>query len=682
MTPSAADRWSLSPRPALRRRVVGFTFTALLLALGLTSASAQTVGKVTIAGVTANGSTLTALVTVTDAAGKPVPGLRADSFTVQIDGQPVAGASVDTGADSALPLGMVLVMDISNTMSTSSIAGSKEAFAQLIRSLRPSDEASLVTISTQVTRVVEPTSNQGALLAGVNGVTPGGRTALYAAVVQAVGYAKAAPQAQKVIVLVTEGGGRVGDEFGGASGNISRTMALDAASTGGAPLYVVGIGKEADVTFLTALATNSGGQYISASNGSEVSQLYTRLSERLRLQYNLNVTLPEGLPAGPHTVTVTSNGVSGQGIFSTTVAVPAAAIAPVLLPAFSGLGSNLTARTVAKVTNPPAGSSVTFLLDGQPATASADKRSIDLDPAKLDPSRPHTLRAQFDPADPTNMIETTFNVAPLAPKITDPAGVIALRPGDLVKVTVQSQPGVAPVVRYLVDGQEIEADTAAPYEFTLAKDGFAEGSHKLSLVAEANGLKSEQVFEFAGPKAPAQSSNALKFALLALFALAVLGGAGYGGWTLVGKAKERRGALVVADAPERLMKWAEAHRVEKPKGWMEPEAGLASPGAWGTLEITHGAGTGTRFPLTGSRVLVGSGKFCTVRLNDKDVQETHLLMTPAGEVFASTPTCVLALNGEETRGGVLADGMLLGVGGTVLRFTTAASAAGEAERAS
>ncbi|MEP7215316.1 MAG: VWA domain-containing protein, partial [Anaerolineaceae bacterium] len=628
---------------------------------------------VTVGSVTTDETTLSALVTVSDGSGRPLAGLNASSFTVQVDGQPISAPSVDANVDSALPLGMVLVMDISNTMSTASIAGAKEAFTQIIRSLRPTDEATLVTISTNITQVVKPTSDQQALLAGVNGVSPGGRTALYAAVVQSVGYAKAAPQPQKVVVLVTEGGGRVGEEFGGASGTISRTMALDAASSGGAPLYVVGIGKEADVAFLTALASNSGGLYISASSGSEVSQLYSRLSDRLHLQYNLSVSLPEGLAAGPHTVSVTTSGATGKASFTTAAAVPAAAVAPP--PSFVGIGSELSVRSTAKVSNLAPGSSVTFTLDGQPLVAnSSDKRSVDLDPAKLDPTRSHTLQARFDPLDPTKAIETTFNAAMLAPKITDPAGVIALRPGDVVKVTVQSQPGVVPTVRYVVDGNEVEVDSAAPYEFTLAKDGFSAGAHKLALVAEANGLKSEQVFEFAGPKAAAEPSNTLKYGLLALVVLALIGGAGYGGWTLLGRARERRGALAVTDAPERLIKWADAHRVDRPTAELPPQTNPGSAGAWGTLEIIQGAGAGTKFPLSGSRVMVGRGKSCTVKLNDKRIEETHFLMTSGGEILASTPNCSLTLNGEETRNGAVTDGALVGVGGTVLRFTKTASA--------
>lgn len=684
MTSLAAHRSFQTPGSVATRALVCFVLLALVALGGSANALAQAGPRVTVGGVTADGSALSAVVTVSDSAGRPVPGLTATDFAVQIDGQAVVGATVDTSAAAALPIGMVLVMDISNTMSPTSITGAKEAFSQVIRSLRPTDEATLVTISTAVTQVVKPTSDQAALLAGVNGVTPGGRTALYAAVVDAVGYAKAAPQAQKVIVLVTEGGGRVGAEFGGASGSISRTMAIDAAATGGVPLYVVGIGKEADVAFLTALTTNSGGEYISATNGSEVAQLYSRLSDRLRLQYKISVPLPDGLSAGSHTLTVTSSGTTGQSTFATTTAVPAAVTTPVLAPAFAGIGNELATRTTAKVTNLPGGSFVTFLLDGQavPASGSGDKLSIDLDPARLDPSKTHTLRAQFDPSDPSKAIEVSFKVAMLAPKITDPAGVISLRPGDLVKVSVQAQPGVVPTVRYLVDGNVVKSDAAPPYEFRLAKDGFAPGVHKLSLIAEANGLSTESAFDFAGPTPPAQSSKTLTYGLLGLLALGLLGGLGYGAWTLFGRAKERRGALVVADAPERLIKWADAHRVERPRAEPAPETSQAAPAVWGMLEITKGPGAGSSFPLTASRILVGSGKGATVTLNDKAVQETHFLLASSGEVFASTPSCQLTLNGEETRSGKLTDGAVLAVGGTVLRFSVAAPAAEQDRRAS
>lgn len=628
--------------------------------------AAQTPAKVSVNGVTVSGSSITASVTVADGQGKPVAGLTDSSFTVAVDGQAVTSVEVDNNVDTALPLGMVLVMDISNTMSPASIAGAKDAFTNLIRSLRPTDEAQLVTISTQVTQVVKPTSDQSALIAGVNGVTPGGRTALYAAVVKSVDYAKAAPQPRKVIVLVTEGGGRVGEEFGGASGDISRTMALNAAATGGAPLFVVGIGKEADVVFLSALAQNSGGQYISASNGSEVSKLYTTMSDRLRLQYSLTMPLPVGLAAGDHKVTVTSSGVTGEAAFKTTVAV--AAPPP---PMFTGLADELTQPSVVKVTNLPAGADVKWLLDGQPVTSTgtSERRAIALDPYKLDPSSPHTLRAQFDAADPAKGIEASFKVAALPPKILQPSTLPGLRAGDFVRVEVQSQAGVPTSVTYLVDGQAVETDTERPYEFTLPSTGVAQGEHQFAVVVDSGGKKVEQSFGFAGPKPPAPPNHTLAYALLAICALAALAAAGYGGRIMMGRAKERKGALVVTDAPERLLEWADAHRGGRVRPEAPVEIAPAGPaGPWGTLEVLEGEGAGTRFALNEERELVGRGKFCSVRLADKTIEEAHFLVTHDGMVFASTPACRILIDGAEVRGGQLSDGSVIRLGGTVLKY--------------
>ena len=633
----------------------------------VSATSAQAPVKLTVNGVTVSGASVIASVAVADSTGKPIAGLSDASFAVEVDGRPVTSVELDSNVDSALPLGMVLTMDISNTMTAASIAGAKDAFSGLIRSLRSTDEATLVTISTQVTQVVKPTSDQAALIAGVNGVTPGGRTALYAAVVQSVGYAKAAPQPRKVIVLVTEGGGRVGEEFGGASGEISRTMALNATATSGAAVFVVGIGKEADVAFLSALAQNSGGQYISASSGKDVAQLYTLISERLRLEYSLTVALPLGLPAGLHTMTVTANGASGETTFTTTAAV--AAPPP---PAFTGLAAELTQKSLVKVANLPSGSAVRFSLDGQAVTntGTSDRRAIELDPHKLDPRTAHTLRAQYDPADAAKAVEASFRVVTLPPKILQPTTLPGLRPGDFVRVELQAQAGASPAVTYLVDGQVVETDSGPPYEFTLPPAaGFAAGEHTFAVSVDAGGQKVEQSFAFQGPKPPEAKSNTLALGLLALFVVAALGAAAYGGKVALARQRTKRDALVVTDAPERLIEWADAHRGDRtlPQA-VAPATETVPAGPWGVFAVLEGEGAGSEFQLSDDHELVGRGKFCSVRLMDKTIEEAHFVVTRDGELFPSTPTCRVLIDGAEVRGGQLVDGSEVRLGGTVLRY--------------
>ncbi|MEP7216450.1 MAG: VWA domain-containing protein [Anaerolineaceae bacterium] len=666
-----------SKRTSRRRRptaIISQLLVGLVMFGSLASpTAAQTPSKLTVNGVTVSGSSVTTAVTVADPSGKPIAGLADTSFAVEIDGQPVTSLELDTNVDSALPLGMVLTMDISNTMSAASITGAKDAFSGLVRALRSTDEATLVTISTQVTQVVKPTSDQAALIAGVNGVTPGGRTALYAAVVRSVEYAKASPQPRKVIVLVTEGGGRVGEEFGGASGDISRTMALNATATGGAAVFVVGIGKEADVTFLSALAQNSGGQYISATSGKDVAQLYTLISERLRLEYSLTAPLPTGLPAGLHKLTVTANGAMGESTFTTSVAV--AAPPP---PAFTGLAAELTQKSLVKVTNLPTGSDVRFALDGQAVsnTGTSDRRAIELDPYKLAPTV-HALRAQYDAANPSKAIEASFRVVALPPKIVQPTILPGLRPGDFVRVELQAQAGSNPVVTYLVDGKAVETDTDKPYEFTLPPASeFAAGEHTFALSVDAGGQKVEQSFVFQGPKPPEAKSNTLAYGLLALFVIAALGAAAYGGRIAVARSKARRDALVVTDAPERLLEWANAHRGDRTLP--QPVAPVAETpaGPWGTFEVIEGEGAGTTFPLKDDRELVGRGKFCSVRLTDKAIEEAHFVVTHGGELLASTPTCLVLIDGAEVRAGQLVDGSEVRLGGTVLRYRSGTPPAG------
>ena len=673
-----SDSMTLDTLNRAQRRRTAAIVSPLLAGLALvvllaSPSSAQAPPKLTVNGVTVSGASVIAAVTVADSTGKPIAGLADSSFAVEIDGQPVPSIELDSNVDSALPLGMVLTMDISNTMSPASISGAKDAFSGLIRALRSTDEATLVTISTQVTQVVKPTSDQAALIAGVNGVNPGGRTALYAAVVRSVEYAKAAPQPRKVIVLVTEGGGRVGEEFGGASGDISRTMALNATATGGAAVFVVGIGKEADVTFLSALAQNSGGQYTSASSGKDVARLYTLISERLRLEYSLTAPLPTGLPAGLHTMTVTANGARGQTTFTTSVAI--AAPPP---PAFTGLAAELTQKSVVKVTNLPTGSNVRFLLDGQAVTnpGASDRRSIELDPYKLDPKAPHTLRAQYDPADAAKAVEASFRVVSLPPKIVQPTTLPGLRPGDFVRVELLAQAGSNPEVTYLVDGQAVETDTAKPYEFTLPPaSGFAAGEHTFAVSVDAGGQKVEQSFAFQGPKPPGAKSNALAYGILALFVVAALGAAGYGGRVALARSKARRDALVVTDAPERLIEWADAHRGDRTLPQPVAPVGETKPaGPWGVFEVIEGDGAGSEFPLKEDRELVGRGKFCSVRLMDKTIEEAHFVVTREGELLASTPTCRVLIDGAEVRSGQLVDGSEVRLGGTVLRYRSGETA--------
>src|SRR3990167_1126073 len=88
-----------SPKANLARVALsGLLILVALVAAG--PASAQAPAKVSVNGVTVSGSSFTASVTVADSTGKPVAGLTDASFTVEVDGQPVASVDADSNVDT------------------------------------------------------------------------------------------------------------------------------------------------------------------------------------------------------------------------------------------------------------------------------------------------------------------------------------------------------------------------------------------------------------------------------------------------------------------------------------------------------------------------------------------------------------------------------------------------------
>jgi hypothetical protein len=99
------------------------------------------------------------------------------------------------------------------------------------------------------------------------------------------------------------------------------------------------------------------------------------------------------------------------------------------------------------------------------------------------------------------------------------------------------------------------------------------------------------------------------------------------------------------------------------------------PGAWGSFVVVEAASrgdkVGTRWALKDETELVGRGKFCSVRLKDRAIEDAHFVITREAELHASTPACRVEVGGEIVRRATLADGATVKLGGTTLRFEAA-----------
>jgi VWFA-related protein len=159
----------------LRRIKVKVVAPGTLAMLGLLAvavprdASAQ--GRVFKSGV----DMVALTVTVTDAKGRCVTGLTADSFAVLENGVQQA---VSLFGSAEIPVDVALVLDTSGSMSNA-MPVVKNAARAVVDRLRPGDRAAIIDVKER-TRIPQAlTEDRASVISAVNAVSPSGSTALY-----------------------------------------------------------------------------------------------------------------------------------------------------------------------------------------------------------------------------------------------------------------------------------------------------------------------------------------------------------------------------------------------------------------------------------------------------------------------------------------------------------------------
>src|SRR5260370_243478 len=142
-------------------------------------------------------------VTVTDAHGAPVAGLKKENFSVQEDGHEQKIAVFDK--ESALPLSIALAVDtsLSTRRDLPLEQSSAKRFAHLI--MRPVDAVAVYGFNEVVNLSMPFTAHLKPVDEGIDHIRQGAATALYHAIYLAA-RALDRRQGRKVIVLITDGG--------------------------------------------------------------------------------------------------------------------------------------------------------------------------------------------------------------------------------------------------------------------------------------------------------------------------------------------------------------------------------------------------------------------------------------------------------------------------------------------
>jgi Ca-activated chloride channel homolog len=225
--------------------------------------------------------------------GQPVIGLTARDFSLTDEGVPQQVQSVTL---DRLPLSVLLVLDISGSVSGDRLRHLLDAGDGLTRALRRDDRASLITFSHAVDLAVPMTDDLNAVRQTMFRIHPGGSKALRDAVQLALEL-RPRDATRPLLLVFTDGKD--------TASWLSANAVLDSARRIGIVVHIVRV--ESD-SFLDQLAQATGGRTWSATSDRQLRELFTRALEEMRARYLITYTPRGGVQKpGWHTLKVKLN---------------------------------------------------------------------------------------------------------------------------------------------------------------------------------------------------------------------------------------------------------------------------------------------------------------------------------------------------------------------------------------
>ena len=216
---------------------------------------------------------------VTDRAGKPVEGLGAGEVQVFEDGARQSVRLVERVADA--PLRLVTLIDNSASMRPRLEPARQAALQFLRRTLRPRDQASVITFNRSPHVAVGLTADLKALEDGLSGLMADEETSLYDSLIFSLHYLGGAP-GQRAILLLSDGEDHT-STFGFAE-------VLESARRAGIAVYAIGIDlpKGGPTEQLARLAAETGGRSFFLRGTGDLDRAYQEIERDLRSRYRIS----------------------------------------------------------------------------------------------------------------------------------------------------------------------------------------------------------------------------------------------------------------------------------------------------------------------------------------------------------------------------------------------------------
>jgi len=202
-----------------------------------------------------------------------------DDLDVLEDGVP---QTVDVFQEAVAPVTIVLALDESGSM-TRAAAAVRQAAGAFVDALRPKDPLGVVLFADSAELVNDLGTDRDAPHEAIDSYVPRGGTALYDALVLAMGRLKSI-EGRRVIVVVSDG--RDEDAASKGPGSVaSWEDVLANAKAVDATIYAIGLGSRVDRPRLEQLARLTGGEAYFTADVAMLEPQYRRVIEELHRRY-------------------------------------------------------------------------------------------------------------------------------------------------------------------------------------------------------------------------------------------------------------------------------------------------------------------------------------------------------------------------------------------------------------
>jgi tight adherence protein C len=215
----------------------------------------------------------------TPADGRPAD-LTPDQLRVVEDGEPQHSVDLFRLRNSTTPASVLLAIDVSGSMAEQDrLPRAREAAKTFVGQLRASDRAALVSFADQVILRQSFTNEKRLLTGGIDGLSPGGDTRLYDALVRAAAQVKTEPGGTGAVILLTDG------EDTASASKVEEGIAQ--AVRAGIPVYTIGLGGEVRADVLERIAAETGGRFYHAPGSQDLARVFFLISRQLSSMYEL-----------------------------------------------------------------------------------------------------------------------------------------------------------------------------------------------------------------------------------------------------------------------------------------------------------------------------------------------------------------------------------------------------------